>query len=71
VRPVARFCWQHCGWRPDASGRPTNAGNPAVRDHHVLSMARSGFLTVADMKGPPRRIGATRGNPGQFRAVDP
>jgi hypothetical protein len=29
--------------------------------HRVLSVACPGFLTVADIKGPPRRIGATRG----------
>ena len=32
--------------------------------HRVLSVACPGFLTVADMKGPPRRIGATRGDTG-------
>jgi hypothetical protein len=28
---------------------------------HILTLASPGFLTVADIKGPPRRIGATHG----------
>ena len=32
--------------------------------HRVLSVASHGFLTVADIKGPPRRIGATRDRRG-------
>jgi hypothetical protein len=30
--------------------------------HRILSVACSAFVTVADTKGPPRRIAATREN---------
>jgi hypothetical protein len=43
------------GWRPDASGRPTNTGNISVTAFYLL--AYSGFLTGADIKCD---VGATR-----------
>jgi hypothetical protein len=47
---------------PRCIGAPReHAQHPCQR---VLCVACPGFLTVADMKGPPRRIGATRGIPG-------
>ena len=42
------------GWRPDASGRPTNTGNISVTAFYLL--AYSGFLTGADIKSD---VGAT------------
>ena len=61
---VRADCFDAGGAPSLAIGQPRCFGAPHEHGQHffhrVLSVACSGFLTVADIKCPPRRIGATR-----------